>query len=79
MPQGLSDYQKQYLANRRRIIAQMAANAADIERRTYELKLQYANSVRSAFYLGNGSRQFKRATDKTFVSEFYNWSSATFN
>ena len=73
MPQGLSDYQKQYLANRRRIIAQMEADAADIERRTYDLQLQYANSIRSAFYLANGSRQFKRAIDKTFVLDAYDW------
>jgi hypothetical protein len=78
MPQELSEYQKQYLANRKKIIAQMEADAANIERINYNLKLQYANSLYSAFYLGNGSRQFKRATDKTFVSDAYDWLRMTF-
>jgi hypothetical protein len=75
MPQELSEYQKQYLANRKKIIAQMKA---DIERRNYDLQLQYATNLYRVFYLGNGSRQFKRQTDKTFVLDAYDWLRMTF-
>lgn len=72
----LSEYQKQYLANRKRIISQMKA---EIERKNYNLNVQYANSLYRDFYLGNGSRQFKRQVDKTFVSDAYKWLNITFN
>jgi hypothetical protein len=70
----LSEYQKQYLANRKKIIAQK-------EKIYYDEATNFAKSVYMGFYLGNGSngsKQFKRQIDKTFVPEFNNWMGVTF-
>jgi hypothetical protein len=58
----LSEYQKQYLANRKKIIAQMEAEK---EKTNYNIRMFYANNLYRVFYLGNGSRQFKRQFNNT--------------
>ncbi len=66
----LTEYQQQYLAKRSQLIMEQRQKQEQI---INEKKTQYANKIYRDFYISNGSKHMKRATNNVGTTVFYNW------
>lgn len=66
----LTEYQQQYLAARPLLLLKQKQEQ---EQKMLIKKTEYANKIYRDFYIGNGSKNMKRATNNVGVYKFYNW------
>ena len=70
MSEQLTEQQQQYLARRQQLILEKQQQQELIMN---QRKTEYANKIYRDFYIGNGSKHMKRATNNVGVYKFYSW------